>query len=73
MRTTRLAAAAVVIGGGVAPHVVSSSAQTATDVKGPETQRGVRSLRESCSLPLIPHRSAGKKGGQSVFHPFGSY
>src|SRR6202040_4008150 len=45
LRTTRLAAAAVVIGSGVALHVVSASAQTARDVKGPELARALRAQK----------------------------
>jgi hypothetical protein len=42
MRTTRLAAAAVAIGAGIALRAVSASAQTARDVKGPELARALR-------------------------------
>ena len=50
MRTTRLTAAAIVIGGGVALHVVSASAQTARDVNGPEVAKALPPQRTENSM-----------------------
>ena len=50
MRTTRLAAAAVVIGGGIALQAVSASAQTARDVNGPEVAKAVRPQKRENSM-----------------------
>ncbi|HEY1435996.1 MAG TPA: alpha/beta hydrolase [Casimicrobiaceae bacterium] len=50
MRTTRLAAAAAAIGGGIALQAVSASALTARDVNGPEVAKAVRPQKRDNSM-----------------------